>query len=75
MENENVCPYCGTEIDLESLPSPMDDEIEIECGECGKTFYCEPITSYLISTMEEILGEEGSGMSVMPDEPHRMQGL
>ena len=58
MENENVCPYCGTEIDLESLPSPMDDDGEcvIECEECGKEFWCEPIISYYITELKEGFG-------------------
>ena len=48
-----VCPHCGAWVDMESLPLPGSEEEEMECSECEKTFWCEPITCYYVSKGEE----------------------
>jgi uncharacterized Zn finger protein len=36
---EVVCPYCGIEFtDSYELVDAQDTDIQIECGDCGKTF-------------------------------------
>jgi hypothetical protein len=44
-----VCPYCDYEYDEYENPYE-DDEKEIKCENCGKTFICETNISYSWST-------------------------
>lgn len=49
---EPVCPYCGKkEGDAWELPfSGMEDDIDADCGHCGKTYRVERHVSISYST-------------------------
>lgn len=50
--DEIVCPYCGAKF---SDDWELEDEQDVECGECGKMFHMEPTFSvtYTTSKIEE----------------------
>lgn len=58
--NTNItCPYCDCE-DKDSWEQNeylRDGEIEIECYECGETFYCEMNVSVTYTTNKKEQGD------------------
>jgi len=36
-----TCPYCGKELEVYDCEAGQDENIQIECNECGKTFIAQ----------------------------------
>lgn len=52
-KEEPICPYCDhVEQDCwEQIPNPMSEETqEINCGSCGKDYFCDPCVSVTYTT-------------------------
>lgn len=53
-----VCPYCGSEKDIDSETDRDMDEYEYDCDECGNTYDISPYCSWSWTTTRKTEGNK-----------------